>query len=178
MCEWEITQGEKNRRGMDSKGIVPWLRCCFLQKPELITDFLSLVEQGQRRVCGIMHWWDSWGFGKWLAGQGGQKGDISNQNSSLLCWGMPWQKCDCLWTEFCREGGWVSLCYPLEVSDVYNAAEARILSCPCPTSLLRHSSFSIETRQGGTWVTGRTNLWFFRVPRNLPILHYWALLGK
>lgn len=54
MSEWEITQRDKNERGMDSKGIVPWFPCCFLQKPELTTDFLSLVEQGQRRACGIM----------------------------------------------------------------------------------------------------------------------------
>ena len=136
MCEWEITQGEKNRRGMDSKGIVPWLLCCFLQKPELITDFLSLVEQGQRRVCGIMHWWDSWGFGKWLAGQGGQEGDISNQNSSLLCWGMPWQKCDCLWTEFCREGGWVI------ILDSFGTREEEWLSLVWGNSLVDSDFFA------------------------------------
>ena len=55
MSEWEITQREKNKRGMDSKGIVPWFLCCFMQKPGLTTDFLSLVEQGQRRACGIMN---------------------------------------------------------------------------------------------------------------------------
>lgn len=68
--------------------------------------------------CG--HWWESWAFGKWLAGQGREEGDISHQNSRLLCWGVPWQKCDRLWTGFCWGGGWVSLCYPLEVPDVYN----------------------------------------------------------
>ena len=94
-----------------------------------------------------------------------------------VCGWVPWQKCDHLWTEFCWEGGWVSLCYPLEVPDVYNAVEA-IESFPFQLYLIAqtHSSFPIQTRLGRTWVTGRTNLLFFWVPRNLPVLHYWALL--
>ena len=92
---------------------------------------------------------------------------------------VPWQKCDHLWTEFCWEGGWVSLCYPLEVPDVYNAVEATE-SFPFQLYLIAqtHSSFPIQTRLGRTRVTGRTNLFFFWVPRNLPILHYWALLRQ
>lgn len=39
---------------MGLKGIAFWLFSCFLQKPEITTEFLSLAKQGQRGWCGIV----------------------------------------------------------------------------------------------------------------------------